>query len=188
MSEPNAPESRTGVCWYCGQNRGTNNSMTLPFWSNHNEEVRVLVLPRCDACFEFHHRQQFPSGMIIIGSAAAVAVPVSLLPLPESIRGVCMVLAILCGFAGGIFITANREDLLAKARGTRPSFDFMDHPPYRAMAADTDGWRQARNIGIGDGSSTRRETIDDYRRYLANDPVGLAALEAGVRAAGLDWH
>ena len=101
-----------------------------------------------------------------------------------------MVVAMVSGFVGGIVFTANREARQAHARGTRPLPDYVQHPPFLALAADTQNWRQARTTGVGDGSSTRRETVTDYRRYLtgiANDPIALAALERGCIDAGVPF-
>lgn len=182
-------DTPSGTCWFCGRGEGRGNSVALPFWSNLSDEVRVLVLPRCDACCEFHHRQQFPSGLFIVAGAMLTMLPVSLLPIPEgALRTVAMVLAMLVGFGGGIYYAANREARDARARGTRPLHDYVQHPPYRALAADTATWRQARTTGIGDGSSTRRETVTDHRLYytrIADDPALIAALERGCAEAGV---
>ena len=185
----NSPESSsTGVCWFCGRGKGREHSVALPFWSNVSDEVRVLVLPRCDRCYAFHDRQKYPSGLIIVACAAVPMLLLAPWPIPEGARGVLMTVAMIGGFVGGIVFTANREARQAHAHGTRPLPDYVQHPPYLALAADTRTWRQARTAGIGDGSSSRRETVADYRRYLtgiANDPLALAALERGCIEAGV---
>ena len=190
MTQAQSPAPQAGTCWFCNRERGTSNSLVLPFWSQQaSDVVHVLVLPRCDACFELHHRQMMPSGLIIVGCAILTALPFSLLPLPESIRGVVMFLATLGGFATGIYFTANREAREAKARGSRPMFDYVQHPPYNELAANHAAWRQNRSPGIGDGSSTRRETVDDYRIWfgrLTREPEAMAALIRGCIEAGLD--
>lgn len=181
-----------GNCWYCGRGEGGQHSVALPFWSNVSDEVRVLVLPRCDACYAFHDRQKFPSGLFIVAGAMLTMLPASLLPIPEGwMRTVAMVVAMLSGLGGGIYYAANREEREARARGTRPLPDYVQHPPYLALAADTKQWRQARTPGVGDGSASRRETVADHRRYLtgiANDPIALAALHRGCIEAGVPFE
>lgn len=164
--------------------------MALPFWSNVSDEVRVLVLPRCDECFAFHHRQELPFGLIVVACAFLPMLLLAPWPIPQGVRGVLMVVAMLCGFAAGYVYAAGRDARQARAHGTRPLPAYVQHPPYHALAADTAAWRQARTVGAGDGSSVRRETVADYRRYLtgiANDPIALAALERGCVEAGVPF-
>jgi hypothetical protein len=189
-SDMSSAESSSGACWFCGRGEGREHSVALPFWSNVSDDVQVLVLPRCDRCHAFHDRQKYPSGLIVVAFAAVPMLLLAPWPIPESLRGVLMVVAMASGFVGGIVFTANREARQAHAHGTRPLPDYVQHPPYLTLAADTRTWRQTRTPGIGDGSGSRRETVADYRRYftgIANDPVALAALERGCIAAGVSF-
>ena len=192
MSSIDTSLPTSAACWFCGRGEGRENSVALPFWKQDSDEVRVLVLPRCDRCHAFHHRQQFPSGLFIVAFAAVPMLLVKLLPIPDGVRGVLIVIAMLAGVAGGIVFAANREARQARADGTRPLHDYVQHPPYHALAADTQTWRQARTTGIGDGesSSVRRETVGDYRIWftrLSNEPNALAALERGCIEAGVPF-
>lgn len=185
------PAAPAGSCWFCGSRPGGMQSLALPFWSNHSDEVKVLVLPRCADCFEFHHRQQLPTGLIMLGSAMLAGVLVSLLPLGENWRTPVMAVAIVSGFVGGIVIAADREGRQARARGTRASADHVQHPPYLELAGDTKQWRQARGPGIASdsGSQVRRETITEYRTYFLHvlqDAAGFKALQRGCREAGIE--
>ncbi len=180
-----------GACWFCRIRPGGMQSLALPFWSNHSDEVKVLVLPRCAECFDFHHRQQLPTGLIMLGSAMLAGVLVSLLPLGEAWRTPVMAVAIVSGFVGGIVIAADREGRLARARGTRALVDYVQHPPYLALARETKQWRQARGPGIASdgGSKVPRETITEYRSYFLHvlkDAAGFEALQHGCREAGIE--
>ena len=177
-----------GICWFCRSRVGGMQSVALPFWSNVDDEVRVLVLPRCASCAEFHQRQRIPSGLIMVGAAMLAGVLASLLPLSEGWRTPVNVAAILSGFLAGLVFTANREARQAKARGTRPLPDYVQHPPYHRLASDTARWRQARGPGISDGSGTRQESVQDYKRYflgVLKDATAFAALQRGCRDAGI---
>jgi hypothetical protein len=177
-----------GACWFCERGAGGGNSLALPFWSQTSDDVRVLVLPRCDRCFEFHHRQQYPSGLIVVAGAAVPLVVVSQLPLPEQWRTLISVSTLLAGFAAGLVVAANRDDWQARAQGTRPLFAYVQHPPYHALAADQANWRQYLRPGVGSGIG--RGTVADFERYftgISDDPAAVAALRRGCAEAGVPW-
>lgn len=191
MDREHPDEAAPGTCWYCRRRPGANNSVALPFWSQQDDCVQVLVLPRCDDCFAFHHAQQYPFGLFVVGGAMAGAIPASLLPLPEPWRGVVIIGALLAGFVGGYVFGANRDARQAKRHGTRPLADYVQHPPYHALAADTAHWRQNYRPGIGDGSGARQETVNDLARYftgIADEPAVIEALKQGCAAAGVPWR
>jgi hypothetical protein len=185
-----ASESRPGICWYCRARPGGEHSVALPFWSKQEDAVQVLVLPRCGACADFHLRRQFPSGMLIVAGAAAGALPASLLPLEEPLRGIVIVAALIVGFALGFVLAAHRDEWRARRRGTRPVSDYVQHPPYRALATDTEHWRQSYAVGSGAGPNPGHRTVAELAAYftgIADEPIVIAALARGCADAGLAW-
>ena len=188
MSDIDTPApAPAGTCRYCGRAPGGLGSTAFPFRSEHDGTIRVLVLPRCDACHAFHERQQAPAGLIVVGCAAVPAVLLSLLPLPEGIRGVVTMVGLLVGAGAGIVFVADREARAAKRAGTRPSSDFVTEPAYRALAGDSATWRAyPRTVARPEGSAApKRDTVAEYRRAFADDPPGLAALRQGCRDAAV---
>jgi len=178
-----------GTCWFCGQGRGGGDSVAYPFHAQGSDEVRVVVVPRCDACTQVHRAQMLPSGILI---AAAAMVPPALItllaPVSDGIRTALCAVGMVVGVVAGIFVVSGRERRAAARRGTRPAYDALEHEGYKALAADTAGWRQQAGPGMNPDSTTvtfRRETVEDYRRQFGNDAKALAALERGCREAGV---
>lgn len=190
MDESGSRHHATGLCWYCGRTRGGAASLALGFWSQVDDEVRVLVLPRCDACAELHERQRLPGGLIMVAGAATGAIPASLLPLAEPWRGVAIIGALITGFVVAYLCVADREAKHARRQGSRPLADYVRHPPYHALASDTARWRQDhRRTGIGEGSH-RRDTVYEMARHftsIAKRPEVITALARGCSEAGVPW-
>jgi hypothetical protein len=178
-----------GNCWFCGKGRAGGESVAYPFDAQDRAEVRVVVVPRCDACAQAHRAQYLPSGAII--GAAAIVPPtlVTLLaPVSGGVRTALNAVGMVLGVVAGIFIVSGRERRAAAKQGTRPSYDALEHEGYKAVAADTAAWRQ-RSVGNLNPDSTstsaRAETVDDYRLHFRNDAPALAALERACGEAGV---
>ena len=73
-----------GTCWFCGKGRGGGESVAYPFDAQDGSDVRVVVVPRCDACAAVHRTQMLPSGVLIV---AAAIVPPTLITLLAPVAG-----------------------------------------------------------------------------------------------------
>src|SRR6187549_2877423 len=54
-------------CWFCGKVGAGGESVAYPFDARSGDGVRVVVVPRCDACAQVHRTQMLPSGVILLG-------------------------------------------------------------------------------------------------------------------------
>jgi hypothetical protein len=179
----------TGTCWFCGQGRGGGESVAYPFDALDGGAVRVVVVPRCDACAGVHRAQGLPSAVVLIASAVTLPALVTLLaPVSGGVRTALNAAGMVAGLVVGIVLVSGRERRAAAKHGTRPSYDSREHEAFKALAADTATWRLRSGPGMNQDSSTvsfRLETVDDYRRHFRNDAPPLAALERGCRDAGI---
>ena len=186
---PQSSTATTGTCWFCGKGRGGGESIAYPFDAQAGDEVRVVLVPRCDACTQVHRAQYLPSGVILMAAAIVPPALITLLaPVSGGTRTALNAVGMIAGVIAGIFIVSGRERRAAAKQGTRPSYDAREHEGYKEVAADTAGWRQ-RSVGNLNPDSTstsaRAETVDDYRNHFRNDAKALAALEQGCREAGI---
>lgn len=177
-----------GTCWFCGRGPAGRESVVYPFDAREGDEVRVVVVPRCDACAQVHRAQRLPSGVVVGAGAVLPPLLITLLaPVSEGVRTALSAVGMVAGLAGGIVLVSGRERRAAAKHGTRPSYDSLEHEGCRAVAADA-AWRPRRTQGMDTDGSTvtfRRETVDDYRHVFRNDPKALEALEQGCREAGV---
>ena len=179
-----------GTCWFCGKVGGGGESVAYPFDAQGGDDVRVVVVPRCDACARVHRAQTTPSGVIMVVSAMVPPTLITLLaPVSEGIRTTLNVVGMIAGVVAGIVLVSQRERRTAARHGTRPSYDSREHEGYKAIAADTTAWRPrpgpGMNMNRNSSISFRLETVGDYRLHFRNDAKALAALEAGCREAGI---
>ena len=179
----------TGTCWFCGKGHGSGESVAYPFDSQDGSAVRVVVVPRCDACTQVHRAQYLPSGVIIGGAAITLPSLITLLaPVSGGVRTALNAVGMVAGVVAGIVIVSQRERRATAKHGTRPAYDAVEHEGYKAVASDTSAWRP-RSVGNLNPDSTstsaRAETVDDYRLHFRNDAKALAALEEGCRDAGI---
>jgi hypothetical protein len=178
-----------GTCWFCGKGRGGGESVAYPFDAQAGDEVRVVVIPRCDACAAVHRAQKTPSAVIIVAAALVPPTLITLLaPVSGGVRTALNAAGMIAGVVVGIVLVSRRERRTAARTGTRPSYDSREHEGYRALATDTTAWRPRSEPGVNPTGSTptfRLETVGDYRQHFRNDARALAALELGSREAGL---
>jgi hypothetical protein len=178
----------TGTCWFCGKDRAGGESVAYPFDAQHGE-VRVVVVPRCDACAAVHRAQGLPSAVVLIASAVTLPALITLLaPVSGGVRTALNAVGMVAGLVVGIVLVSGRERRASARHGTRPSYDSREHEGFQALAADTASWRERPGPGTNQDSSSvssRLETVDDYRRHFRNDATALAALEQGCRDAGI---
>ncbi|MET0555558.1 MAG: hypothetical protein ABW221_21130 [Vicinamibacteria bacterium] len=184
-----ASAATAGTCWFCGKGRGGGESVAYPFDAQDGSAVRVVVVPRCDACTQVHRRQTLPSIVIVIAAAIVPPTLITLLaPVSGGLRTALNAVGMVAGLVVGIVLVSQRERRTAARTGTRPSYDAREHDAYKAVAADTAAWRP-RTVGnlnpASTSTSARAETVDDYRQHFRNDAKALAALEEGCRRAGL---
>ncbi len=181
--------STAGTCWFCGKGRAGGESMPCPFDAQTGDEVRVVVVPRCNACAQVHRAQMLPSAVILIGAAIVPPTLITLLaPVSDGIRTAFNAAGMVAGLIAGVVLVSQRERRMADRAGTRPSYDAREHEGYKALAADTAHWRPRPGPGMNPNSSSvgfRLETVGDYRQHFRNDANALAALEAGCREAGI---
>lgn len=181
----------TAPCWFCGRGPSGPQAMAFPFFSQVDDEIRFVVVPRCEGCLAFHTRQQMPSNYIVLGSVVIVLFAASLLPVPPAARVPVNVAALIGGVAGGIVFTARREKWAAARRGTRPMHDYAEHETYRTFFADQARWRTHRDPTAHKDASTafRLETVADYRLKYADEPRTIAALDrACAETAAREQH
>jgi hypothetical protein len=178
-----------GTCWFCGKGRGGGESVAYPFDAQDGGEVRVVVVPRCDACTRVHRTQMIPSAAILVAAAIVPPALITLLaPVSGGMRTALNAVGMVGGLVAGIALVSQRERRAAARSGTRPSYDSREHEGYKALAADTATWRERPGPGMKPDSSSvssRLETVDDYRRHFRNDAKALAALERACREAGV---
>lgn len=169
----------TVPCWFCGHRPSGPQAMAFPFFSQVDDEIRFVVVPRCDECLAFHTREQMPSNYFVIGGVVIALGVASVLPIPAGFRVPVNVVALIGGFVGGIAFTARRERWAAARRGTRPMHDYAEHETYRTFFADQARWRSHRDpIAVKNDSSVfRRDTVADYRLMYADQPRAIAALD-----------
>ncbi|HQZ16209.1 MAG TPA: hypothetical protein PLD86_04950 [Vicinamibacteria bacterium] len=183
--------SRTtaGTCWFCGKGRGCGESVAYPFDAQSGDDVRVVVVSRCDACARVHRTQMLPSGVILVAAVMVPPLLITLLaPVSDGIRTALNAVGMVAGLGAGIVLVSQRERRTAARHHTRPSYDSREHEGYKTLAADTALWRPRPGPGMNPSSSTvtfRLETADDYRQHFRDDAKALAALEAGCREAGI---
>jgi hypothetical protein len=186
MSE--GPTPTAGACWFCGTGRAGGDSVVYPFDAQGGDEVRVALVPRCDACMQVHRRQMTPSAVIIGAAAFTPPALVTLLMADSGLRTALSVVGMIAGVAAGIVLVSGRERRAAARHGTRPAYDSLEHEGYKALAADTARWRPRGGDGMKPDSSSvspRLETVDDYRLHFRHDARALDALERACRDAGL---
>jgi len=178
-----------GTCWFCGKVGGGGESVAYPFDAQSGDGVRVVVVPRCDACAEVHRTRTLPSSVILLTAVFVPPLLITLLaPVSGGIRTALNAVGMIAGLVAGIFLVSQHERRAAARHGTRPLYDSREHQGFKALAADTAGWRPRPGPGMNQNSSTmsfRLETVGDYRLHFRNDAKALAALEAGCREAGI---
>ncbi len=182
-----------GRCWFCGQHQGDLNSLAFPFWSNLDESVRVLIIPRCAHCFQRHEHDKFRSGMVVVGAGAGAMLLLKLLfatilPVSEGWQTAGMISALIMGLIAGIVFVSRRESRSAAAVGSRPSWAYREHPEYLALTQDSTSWRGTYSAATT-GGAYRRETVSDRRLEFASGSRmanAAEALEQAVRASGID--
>jgi hypothetical protein len=178
-----------GACWFCGKGRAGDESVVYPFDAQNGDEVRVVVVPRCDACAAVHRKQMLPSAVIIVAAAIVPPTLIMLLaPVSGGIRTALNAVGMVAGLVVGIVLVAQRERRTAAKHGTRPSYDSREHEGYKALGVDTAAWRPRSGAGMNPDSSSvsfRLETVGDYRLHFRNHAKALAALEQGCREAGI---
>jgi hypothetical protein len=184
-----ASMTTAGTCWFCGKGRAGGESVAYPFDAQNGDAVRVVVVPRCDACAAVHRAQWLPSAVIVLAAAFVLPTLITLLaPVSGGIRTALNVVGMVTGVVVGIVLVSQRERRTAARSGTRPSYDAREHEAYKAVALDAAGWRP-RSVGnlSADTKSTsaRAETVDDYRHHFRNDARALGALEQGCLEAGI---
>lgn len=192
MSEPEHQPATSGTCWFCQRRQGDLNSLAMPFWSNQDESVRVLIIPRCTPCYQHHERGKMPSGLMLIGFIAGCMLLLkglflTVLPVPESWQSPSLVLAMIVGLILGLLLVSWRESKLAAAAGTKPSSATREHPEYQALLQDRTHWRDRYSAAATSGAF-RRDTVTDRRlEFQANTLLApaAAALEAAVQASGI---
>ena len=193
MSAPLEQDVTSGRCWFCGQHRGDVNSLAMPFWSNHDDSVRVLIIPRCAHCFQRHKHDKFRSGIIVVGAGAGAMLLLKLLfitimPISEGWQTAGMVVALILGLVAGVVFVSSRASRAADAVGSRPSSAYLQHPEYVALTQDTKTWRNTYSAAAT-GGAYRRETVGDRRlEFASGGPLAnaAAALEHAVRTSGID--
>ena len=188
MSSSDPPSSPSGACWFCGRNKGRANSLAYPFWSNASDEVRVVVLPRCGRCGDFHDRQQWPFGLIAVACAALPLIAVAQLPLPEDWRTLVSVGTLVGGFALGMVVAAQVQERQARNNGIVRLGDHIRHSGFRVFAENPKDWRNRRGPNTQPGG---RNTVTDFARYFdgfTRDPAAMAALERGCAEAGVPFE
>lgn len=182
-----------GHCWFCGRRRGDINSLALPFWSNQDDTVRVLVIPRCTPCFQWHQKNRSSSGLVVVGIAAATMVVVKLLfvtvlPVGAGWQTPGMIAALILGAGAGVLVVSRSESRAAEAAATRPGSAYLQHPEYIALTQDSQSWR-AQYSTAATGGALRHETVGDRRvEFAANSRLAPAAvaLAQAVRESGID--
>ena len=178
-----------GACWFCGKGRSGGESVVYPFDARSGDEVRVVVVPRCDACAQIYRTQTTPSAIVLVAAAVTPPTLITLLaPVSGGARTALNAVGMVAGLVAGIALVSQRERRAAVSKGTRPAHDSREHEGFKALQADTAGWRPRPGDGMNPDSSTvssRRETVDDFRHAFRNDAKALAALEQGCREAGV---
>lgn len=180
--------SATGTCWFCGTGRGGDESVAYPFDARDGGAVRVVVVPRCDACAAVHRAQGLPSSVVLVAAAIVPPLLITLLaPFEGGVRTALNAAGMVAGLVAGIVIVSGRERRAAAKHGTRPSYDSREHELFKAVSADP-AWKPRAGSGMKPDSSSvsfREETVGDYRHVFRDDPKALAALEQGRREAGV---
>lgn len=179
----------TATCWFCGRAPSGPQAMAFPFFSQVDDEIRFVVVPRCDECCSFHTRQQMPSNYFVIGGVVIALAVASVLPIPPGLKLPVNVVALIGGFAGGIVFTSRREQWAAARRGTRPMHDYAEHETYRTFFADQARWRAHRDPTAHKDASTvfRLDTVADYRLKYADEPRTIAALDRACADGEASW-
>ena len=176
------------TCWFCDRAPGTAASVALPFLSRHDvDEVRVIVLPRCDACQAVHTRKQTHPYVIVVGCVFPLLIASLFLPVSEDVLPFVGVAAMLTGFVVGMVIVARRELRVARQHGIKPASAMVQHPLYITWGQDTGNWRLQtgpRNP-MKHRTHVRWESVSAHQQAFANDPKALAALEQGCREANV---
>lgn len=193
MTGASEQESVHGRCWFCERRQGDINSRALPFWSNHDDTVRVLVIPRCTPCFQRHQESRSSSGIVVVGIAAATTVVakllfVTVLPVSDGWQTPGLIAALILGTAAGVLVVSRGETRAANAAATRPGSAYLQHPEYLALTQDSQSWR-AQYSTASTGGALRHETVGDRRVEFASSnqfAPAAAALEQAVRASGID--
>lgn len=176
-----------GACWFCGKGPAGGESVAYPFDAQDGSAVRVVVVPRCDACAKVHRAQGVPSAVVIGAAALLPPVLVTLLVPASGLRTALNAVALILGVVLGIVLVSQRERRAAAKAGTRPAYDSREHEEFKALSADA-AWRPRAGKGMNQDSSSvsfREETVGDYRRVFRNDAKALEALEEGCRRAGV---
>lgn len=193
MTRTSEQESVRGRCWFCEQRQGDINSLALPFWSNHDDTVLVLVIPRCTPCFQQHKETRSSSGMMVVGIAAATMVVakllfVTVLPLSDGWQTPGLIAALILGAAAGVLVVSRGDTRAADAAATRPGSAYLQHPEYLALTQDSQSWR-AQYSTASTGGALRHETVGDRRVEFASSSrfaPAAVALEQAVRASGVE--
>src|ERR1044071_9294692 len=100
-----------GACWFCGKGRGAGDSVAYPFYAQRGDDVRVVVVPRCDACTQVHRTQMLPSGLMIGAAAVVPAALIKLAPIsiPDGVRTALCAVGMVAGVVAGIVMVSGRE-------------------------------------------------------------------------------
>jgi hypothetical protein len=176
------------TCWFCDRAPGTAASIALPFLSlPDHQDVRVVVLPRCDACRAVHTRKQTHPYVIVVGCVFPLMLAAMFLPVSDDVLPWVGAAAMLTGLVVGLVIVAVREQRVAKRHGIKPESAMVGHPLYQQWGRDTGNWRLQtgpRNP-MKHRTHARWTSVSDHRVAFANDPQALAALEEGCRVANV---
>jgi len=176
------------TCWFCGRAPGSAASVALPFLSlPDHQDIRVVVLPRCDACRAVHVRKQTHPYVIVLGCVFPLMLGAMFLPVSEDVLPWAGAAAMLTGFVLGLVVVAQRDIRVAKRHGIKPESDMVGHPLYQQWGRDTANWR----LQTGPREARKHRTharwtsVSDHRVAFANDATAMAALEQGCREANV---
>lgn len=192
MDNTNRADPSPGQCFYCNACQGNLHSLAFPFWSNQDDRVVVVIVPRCTYCYEQHQRRKQPDAVIMIGVVFAALMLAKLIliligTVTDTMQTLTMAAALVIGALLGIVVASQLGVRRAAAAGTKPVSKFVAHPDYQSLNQDTEQWRN-RYSAADTGSASRTETVADWRTAFQGKPVfatAAAALEQAIRTNGI---
>ncbi|AVP99162.1 hypothetical protein C7S18_19195 [Ahniella affigens] len=193
MNNAIATEAPKSPCWYCQARQADLHSLAFPFWSNRDERVVVVIIPRCGYCYQHHEQRRVPDAAILIGAVFSSLLLAKLLlaafgPTSDTAQTLSMVAALILGVLVGVMGASQLGVRRSTAAGTKPKSRYLEHPTFQELSHDTANWRN-RFSAADTGSAHRSETAADQRIALQGKPLlanAAAALEQAICDAGID--